>query len=129
MKRIETQPTMNQLLHDLPETTQEVIRGGTSNDSDIIDPSVDSEAMALKRLKPLGKQLVHPEDSVLQHFQVINMNQLLYDLPETAQEVIRGGTFNEANEADSTESIATPTIGVGGYIRIKKLNSGGQLAE
>lgn len=53
------------------------------------------------------------------------MKQLLHDLPETSQEVIRGGTFDEAYEADSTETAASPTIAVGGYIKIKKLNTGG----
>ncbi|MBM0745258.1 hypothetical protein JOY44_27690 (plasmid) [Phormidium sp. CLA17] len=55
----------------------------------------------------------------------VNLNQLLRDLPESTQQVIRGGTFIEANEVDSTEAAGTPVIAVGGYIRIKKLNSGG----
>lgn len=55
----------------------------------------------------------------------VNINQLLHDLPETTQQVIRGGTFSEANEADSTETAGTPTVGVHGYVKIKKLNTGG----
>lgn len=55
----------------------------------------------------------------------IDLNQLLHDLPESTQQVIRGGTSIEANEADSTETAQTPVIGTHGYIKIKKLNSGG----
>ncbi|MBD3884730.1 hypothetical protein IFO70_23620 [Phormidium tenue FACHB-886] len=55
----------------------------------------------------------------------VNINPLLHDLPETTQQFIRGGTSIEANEGNSTETAQTPVIGGHGYIKIKKLDSGG----
>lgn len=48
-----------------------------------------------------------------------NINQLLQPLSETAQQFINGGNLTEADSARTTE------IATHGYIKIKKLNSGG----
>lgn len=54
IKRIESQTNINQLLHDLPESTQQVIWGGTSNEA-----SEDSEAMSVIRPKRF-KESIEP---------------------------------------------------------------------
>lgn len=57
MKRIKSNVNINQLLHDVPESTQEVIRGGTSIEASE-GSNEGSEAMAVIRPKRHKETLV-----------------------------------------------------------------------
>jgi len=55
----------------------------------------------------------------------VEISQLLQSIPESSQQFLRGGMLNEINTTNANESTGTPTIAIHGYVKIKKLNSGG----
>lgn len=53
------------------------------------------------------------------------INQLLQPIPASSEQFIRGGALNETVTTNTDESAEAPTIAIHGYVKIKKLNSGG----